>query len=507
MTTVSDMGTMTTVSEMGNMTTVSDMGNMTTVSDMGTRTTMSGNLVEVSSTERIEIFNGVKRLQNTENSENHISIDEIKDKYYVEFWVKDRYQHSTLHVDCDENLKTQELEYSYPLLSSVTYLNDCDIPIVITNIDMDRYMYKDFEKDLKLFFSFPKKGKQITFDGKYYHGSAVLNNDLDNTKSNPRYILLINLWDKQPTNISYYNNSNNNNTDLVFDSEQLLNLVPEELQEETNLKTIGLDKDVMNHRLFESILYNNKKSKNKGLFIIFDPIINKDKSEEQQQEEQDKIHKIHNYKIFLDETIEQKKLECQLKTKYGNILEDAKEIMDEKKELKYNRFLQRFLHSKIYCPNVCSWIINECEKYAENNGGWATKRHTKYYTTDLPVESVKPIIGFIFESLKIITGKIKKSYGLNDEIVIDYKDLFIVKYKEDQQNFLEIHKDVSFLSFNVLLSDVSDFEGGGTYFDDGLIMKGEQGDLILHSSKIKHAGLPITKGTRYLFVGFANMNL
>jgi hypothetical protein len=85
----------------------------------------------------------IKRLQNTENtenSENHISIDEIKDKYYVEFWVKDRYKHSTLHVDCDENLKKQELEYSYPLLSSVTYLNDCDIPTVITNIDMDRYM-------------------------------------------------------------------------------------------------------------------------------------------------------------------------------------------------------------------------------------------------------------------------------------------------------------------------------------------------------------------------------
>jgi len=279
--------------------------------------------------------------------------------------------------------------------------------------------------------------------------------------------------------------------------------VPEELQEETNLKTIGLDKDVMNHRLFETILYkNNKNNKNKCVFEIFDPIINKDKSEEQ-----DEIHKIHSYKIFLDETIEQKKLESQLKTKYGNILEDAQEIMDQTKELKYNRFLQRFLHPKIYCPNACSWIISECEKYAEKNGGWTTKRHLKYPTTDLPVESVKPIIGFIFESLKIITSKIKKSYGLNDEIVIDYRDLFIVKYKEDQQNFLELHKDGSFLSFNILLSDASDFEGGGTYFDDGLIMKGEQGDLILHSSKMKHSGLPITKGTRYLFVGFANMNI
>jgi len=58
-----------------------------------------------------------------------------------------------------------------------------------------------------------------------------------------------------------------------------------------------------------------------------------------------------------------------------------------------------------------------------------------------------------------------------------------------------------------LLSDSHDFEGGGTYFDDGLIMKGEQGDLIVHSSKMKHSGLPIIKGTRYLLVGFVNIQL
>jgi hypothetical protein len=38
-------------------------------------------------------------------------------------------------------------------------------------------------------------------------------------------------------------------------------------------------------------------------------------------------------------------------------------------------------------------------------------------------------------------------------------------------------------------------------------MNGEQGDLIIHSSKIDHSGLPITKGTRYLLVGFVNLNL
>jgi hypothetical protein len=444
----------------------------------------------------------LKRLQNSEISENNVNVDEIKNKYYVEFWVKSKYQNSTLHVDCDEYLRKEQLEYNYPLLSSVTYLNDCNIPTVISNIDMDRYMYKEFEKDLKLFFSFPKKGKQITFDGKYYHGSAFFHDDTDIGKNEDRYIIAINLWDKKPNNVEYYyyNNKYTNfendeqSSMMILNNKKILCLQEKELHENINFSTIALDKDVMNYKLFENILYKPKEN----VFTEFASIL--------KYSEKNDNH-IHNYKVFLDETIEQKKLESQLKTKYGNILEDIEELTNETKTIKYNRFLQRFIYPKIYCTNVCSWIINECEKYAEQNGGWTKKRHQSYPTTDLPLESVTAVSGFVFESLKIITEKIRVSYGLNNDIKIDYMDLFIVKYKHDDQNFLEIHKDGSFLSFNILLSDVSDFEGGGTYFDDGLIMKGEQGDLILHSSKIKHSGLPITKGTRYLLVGFVNLNL
>jgi len=444
-----------------------------------------------------------KRLQNCENS---ISEDyDINNKtYFVEFWVKDKYQTSALHVDCDEALKKELLEYNYPFLSSVTYLNDSKIPTVITNIDMDRYMYKEFEKNLSLFFSFPKKGKQITFDGKYFHGSAFLEDEIDNDvgKNEDRYIIAINLWDKKPTNVGYYNDNKSEEVIYIIDdahksNDPLIQLEFEELQETNNILTIGLDKDVMNYKLFENILYNPSECG----FIICNKIINHKERDSSSKSE------IHNYKVFLDETIEQKKLESQLKIKYGDILEDANELMDNTKTIKYNRFLQRFIYPKIYCSNVCTWIINECEKYAEKNGGWTKKRHSNYPTTDLPVENVTTIASFVFESLKIITEKIRLSYGLNDDIKLDYSDLFIVKYKHDDQNFLEIHKDGSFLSFNILLSNCSDFEGGGTYFDDGLIMKGEQGDLIIHSSKINHSGLPITKGTRYLLVGFVNIHI
>jgi hypothetical protein len=427
-------------------------------------------------------------------------MNNIIDKYYIEFWSKNKYDTCSLHVDCDEYLKKEQLEYNYPLLSSVSYLNDCNFPTLITNIDMERYMYKDFEKDLSLFFSFPKKNKQITFDGKYFHGSAIIDDELDplDTLNKDRYIIAINLWDKKPINVDYYQSSSCNSNFTKDENDKLIYIDSVELQEEVNMRSIGLDKDIVNYKLFNDLLYKREKHLFKNL---------KDKIICGSQSDRNGDSKITNYKIFLDESIEIKKLESQLKTKYGNIMDDAKELMNENVVVKYNRFLQRFMYPKIYCPNVCTWIINECENYAKENGGWTKKRHSAYPTTDLPVESVKPIAGFIFESLKVIGDKIKKSYGLNDEIMLDFKDLFIVKYLHNDQNFLEIHKDGSFISFNILLSDVGDFEGGGTYFDDGLIMKGEQGDLIIHSSKIKHSGLPITNGTRYLLVGFLNINL
>ena len=65
----------------------------------------------------------------------------------------------------------------------------------------------------------------------------------------------------------------------------------------------------------------------------------------------------------------------------------------------------------------------------------------------------------------------------------------------------------NFITFNLLLSNENDFEGGGTYFDDGLNLFLEQGDLLIHSGKVKHCGLPIKKGFRYLLVGFINIKL
>ena len=405
-------------------------------------------------------------------------------KYYIEFWCKNKFDTHKLHVDCDEYEKKTKLNYIYPLLSCVTYFNDNKCPTIITNVDLESYKYKEFENQTELFLSMPKCNKQITFDGKYYHGSVLLDNEF---KNDSRYIIAINLWDKKPSNVDYYISESNVNN--ISKEDEYFQVKIEKETDFTN--TINVCKKTINYNLFEDILYNG----NENAMSVFKDYINFENSEKT------------CYKFILDSTIERKEIEIKLKNKYGDIIDDINEIMDEKANLKYNRFLQRFHYTKVYTPDICRYIINESEKYAANNGGWTKKRHNNYPTTDLPVERIPSIFGLVLETLHTIVKKVKKSYGLTDNMVVNIHDLFIVKYKDSEQNYLDMHCDGSFLSFNILLSDNADFEGGGTYFDDGLTAYLEQGDILIHSSKIKHAGLPITKGMRYLLVGFLNIDL
>ena len=188
---------------------------------------------------------------------------------------------------------------------------------------------------------------------------------------------------------------------------------------------------------------------------------------------------------------------CKTDTKLHDQVMDA---LGEKMTTN-NRFLQRFYLPNVFQKNVCEWIITETENVASVSG-WTTTRHVAYPTTDIPVERIHAIFPFVLSSLADIFKEIDTAYCLNSKIKFDIKDLFIVKYSHTQQNYLEEHTDGSFFTVNILLSDPTEFEGGGTQFEDGITYKLKQGCGICHFGKSKHEGLPVTRGTRYLLVVF-----
>jgi len=99
-------------------------------------------------------------------------------------------------------------------------------------------------------------------------------------------------------------------------------------------------------------------------------------------------------------------------------------------------------------------------------------------------------------------------YGVTRDAV-RANDMFVVRYDGEGQNSLGMHTDSSHISFNVLLND--EFEGGGTRFHNRLTgtyddAKLTPGQVLINNAMVTHEGLPTTKGIRYIFVGFMNVD-
>lgn len=410
----------------------------------------------------------------------------LNDNYHIEFWIKNTNEYvNNLHFDCDELFRAHNI-YEYPILSCVTYFEDSNYPFILTDIDFENYKYKNFDDSERLYLLFPKKYNHISFNPIYYHGAI---NIFDEVIDKNRSLIAINIWDKKNSSPEY----DCSEFECIYTKDNSLIKIDNHI----NFDNYQLIDKLLDFDFYETLLYNTNLIKEKFPKKIIDYI-------------KEKLN--DNYNAF--------KITNQIKLKQLNIIQEKnllefidlakKQIYEidslEKDNIVFNRFLQRFTFQNIYSNDVCNWIINEAELYASNNGGWTTLRHSEYPTTDIQVEKIQSVYNFVVSTFENIFSKITKAYCLPNDTNYNIIDMFVVKYHQDFQNELELHHDGSFLTFNILLSDKNNFEGGGTFFYDGIISYLNQGDMIVHSGKIKHAGLPITKGTRYVLVAFISID-
>jgi len=406
----------------------------------------------------------------------NIKYDDTK---YIEFWFKnDESIHSkNMHVDCDEyDRKVNKNEnFNMPFMSCITYFNNNNCtPTVITSIDVKKYNDRNLDNN-EIVLSYPVKMKHICFEGgKYYHGNVNIKDDV-NTERN---LLILNLWDKRPTHVPYFDYN------TFFFKYSMQNSTPlDTVEYNNNSNVIGFNEfntiqiceirnNILSRDFFKKLLYEKHDIK------LFDDINNILSTN------------VSNDNIYFKN--------CNTVTTNTTNTNGTKLL-----NVDLPKFIQRFIFKQYFKPDVCNWIMNESVSYAAKNGGWTTTRHKNYPTTDLPVENMKNIFSYILSNFEFeIIKKIKKSYCLHDNITFDIKDIFVVKYEVGYQDHLEIHSDGSTITVNILLSDPSSFVGGGTYFEDGITANLEQGDMIMHCGKTKHSGLKITQGKRFVLVFF-----
>ena len=397
------------------------------------------------------------------------------DDYYVQFSWENTFDNTELHLQYH---KENEI-LIFPEYTCLTYLCNNPHPTIITDIDLESYKYKYFNNRKNICLSIPTTNKQIIFDGQSFYGSTSLSPEL----IKDRFMLIFTVWKHyKPENIDFFHLNDNK---LSFDKYDRIFTIS---KDNIPSKDMDIYYDAINYNFFNDILYNKKKE---ACYFFYDLIY------------KNKINDA-NYKFIFNV---KDKNEIILLNKYGDIKNDYNTMIINKKmnTFNHNRFLQRFVYSNIYSVDMCEYIINECEKYVSYNNGWTTKRHLNYPTTDINVNIIPSIYNLILHSLQTVLSKIVSSYNLHKDISLDVIDLFVVKYSQHAQNHLEMHRDISFISFSILLNNNTEFEGGGTYFEDGLTTYLKQGELLIHSGFIRHSGLPVTKGVRYLLVGFLNI--
>jgi hypothetical protein len=177
------------------------------------------------------------------------------------------------------------------------------------------------------------------------------------------------------------------------------------------------------------------------------------------------------------------------------------------------------LSSPLFDGPFAARIIASAEAHAAGGAGWTTRRHAVYATCDIPVSTITGVSAEVFARLEAaLMPAIASMYGLRKQR-LSLRDVFVVKYDATEggeggggvvagaaaQRGLAMHEDGSDFSFNALLSDPGAFDGGGTRFEGrfgGSAVRVGRGEVLIHAGALRHEGVAITRGRRYLCVGF-----
>tara|TARA_B100001778_G_scaffold334923_1_gene349127 strand:+ start:1928 stop:3637 length:1710 start_codon:yes stop_codon:yes gene_type:complete len=156
----------------------------------------------------------------------------------------------------------------------------------------------------------------------------------------------------------------------------------------------------------------------------------------------------------------------------------------------------------LFTPEFCTMIREE----AEHSDSWTIDRHENYPTTDMVLQTIE--MNDIYNDVlkEFVMPLSIYMWGLEGKGWDSMKaENFLAKYVPTAQGHLSIHHDKADVTCLIQLSDLNEYEGGGTWFRrQKKLIKNNIGYATLHPGNIthKHGARAVTKGTRYIIVSF-----
>jgi len=127
------------------------------------------------------------------------------DDIHIQFWVKTGKNSKLSELHRDWYIGYENNGEKRAFLSTITYLEDNDIPTLISDVTINEYKERKFDAMNKVALSFPRTGKHISFLGRdYFHGHYGVFPESEYTKS--RCVLVVKLWHGQKPPLRTFDN-------------------------------------------------------------------------------------------------------------------------------------------------------------------------------------------------------------------------------------------------------------------------------------------------------------
>jgi len=411
--------------------------------------------------ENIDIIDGKKSFSNIE-------------KYIIGIFEKiinEKINFNNFYIECSllPNSSNFIINYNnkqkkYSSKSILFNFEKETVPVIFTEIDMEKYKFKEFEDENKFKICYMKSNSIIENKNDNFFG--VLKNDI--TISNQYYkILKIVLWEKEINNDEIINDNlkNYHFEDLI--EKKVCNCIEDNFFENTIIDDIFYKKNYENSKNFTDIIEKNKNN----CEILYLNI------------------NIKNNDITLN----------FLKNKYGILAEEIYPFSKINMDISiYNRFYRNKLCKNILSKDVCYWIINEYEKMIEKYND-----ENENIETMIDIENFPSILNFLFFITSLWFNKIKELFDI-EKININIVKVYIKKYNNNNFYYNNIESNM-FLNLNICLSNTCINNQGNIIFFDNLgydieddTSNLEQSDLIISNSKKNIKISPIEEGNIYI---------